>query len=56
MFEAFWFDLKPSPHFRLLRLSSSLLHHKHTSTGIIQQDAAPKLLNIIAEAMHRIFD
>lgn len=30
-------------------------HHKHSSTGIIQLDAAPKLIDIIEEAVRHMF-
>ncbi|RIK69712.1 hypothetical protein DCC62_23570 [candidate division KSB1 bacterium] len=30
-------------------------HHKHTSTGVIQLEAAPKLIDIIEEALRQLF-
>lgn len=34
---------------------SSPFHHKHTSTGVIQLEAAPKLIDIIEEALRQLF-
>ncbi len=34
---------------------TSPFHHKHTSAGIIQLEAAPKLVDVIAEATRYIF-